>query len=197
MHCEDIREYYHAFKIGQQRRSRNSLKMRVSPEQVSHLRCYRSEFDNADYLTPALATMAMGDTNSVAFGQTSHISLLTGEFCIDDFLTLLQRPSRRNWHAGVMIDDFILIEAVDDYVAGSPTEGTSKVLAVRKAYEAAGLPRHAGKSISAELRAEFWGAQIDGEKGEARPSLKRLVPLAHIILQVLRCDIAVWRCWRY
>ena len=196
MHCEDIREYYHAFKIGQQRRSRNSLKMQVSPQQVSHLRCYREELENEEYLTPALATMAMGDTNSVAFGQTAHISLLlrTGEFNIEDFLTLLQRPSRRSWHAGVMIDDFILVEAVDDYVAGSSTEGFSKVLAVREAYEVAGLPRHEGKSISAELKAEFWGAQVDGEKGEARPSLKRLIPLAHIILQVValrHCSVAM------
>lgn len=87
MHCEDLREYYHAFEIGDQRRIRNSLKACFRPSEVQHLRCYKPELKDAGWVVPALNTMAMGDTNAVAFGQVAHLSVLlrTGEFELEDF----------------------------------------------------------------------------------------------------------------
>ena len=38
--------------------------------------------------------------------------------------------------------------------------------------------------------AEFWGAEIDGDSGKCRPSLKRLIPLVHILLRVAQLRVA-------
>ena len=94
MHCEDLREFYHAFKIGEQRRERNALKARLKPRELCHLKCFRSDLWKEEWLVPALDTMAMGDTNSVAFGQVAHLSLLlrTNEFELSDFLGLRSCP---------------------------------------------------------------------------------------------------------
>eukprot|EP00438_Fugacium_kawagutii_P003106 Skav210388 [mRNA] locus=scaffold1526:346357:350934:- [translate_table: standard] len=192
VHCEGLREFYHAFVITEQRQIRNCLKLRFRPSELQHLQCYDRSLDSEDWLVPALATMAMGDTNSVAYGQVSHLSLLlrTQEFELSDFLGLKVRPSRKHWHAGLMIDDFILLEAVESALVGSSdTLGQSKVAVVRDAYEKVGLPRHSGKSVSASSFAEFWGTEVDGQAGRARPCLKRLIPLVHILLKVLRLRV--------
>lgn len=36
-----------------------------------------------------------------------------------------------------------------------------------------------------KAHAEFWGAQFDGELGQARPNLKPRIPLSHVILKVV------------
>ena len=187
MHCEDIRDFYHAFIIGEQRCIRNALRTTVTPSEVRHLQCFTRELEDEAELIPALSTMAMGDTNSVAFGQAAHLSLLlrTGAFELEDFISLKLRPSRKSWHCGVMIDDFILFEALEKTEPLDEGAGRAKVQAVRDAYETAGLPRHPGKAVSCSTDAEFWGAQFDGEAGQARPNLKRLIPLAHVILKVV------------
>ena len=108
------------------------------------------------------------------------------------FLGLKLRPSRKSWHAGLMIDDFILLEQMPAAAAKEETKtpGALKVDAVCAAYEQVGLPRRAGKSISQSTFAEFWGAEIDGVQGRARPCLKRLIPLVHILLKVVRLRIS-------
>ena len=137
MHCEDLREIYHAFVIGDQRRVRNCLKAFFRPHQVQHLQCFSEDLASEDWLVPSLNTIAMGDTNAVAFGQVSHLSLLlrTKEFELSDFIGLKLRPSRKDWHAGLMIDDFVLVEkiTVDSTGAKMPTGGEEKVKAVCEA----------------------------------------------------------------
>eukprot|EP00438_Fugacium_kawagutii_P030227 Skav219520 [mRNA] locus=scaffold30:151922:156355:+ [translate_table: standard] len=194
MHCEDLRDFYHSFIIGEQRRQRNGLKLCFRPSQVAHLKCFQPWMHDEEWLVPSLDTMAMGDTNSVAFGQVSHLSLLlrTREFDLEDFLGLRLRPSRKTWHAGLMIDDFVLLQGVEDSEldAGAATLGQHKVAQVRKAYEEAGLPRHEGKSVSSSLTAEFWGVEVDGKRGRVRPNLKRLIPLVHVMLRTIRMGVA-------
>lgn len=193
MHCEDLREFYHAFKIGEQRRERNALKARLKPRELCHLKCFRSDLWKEEWLVPALDTMAMGDTNSVAFGQVAHLSLLlrTNEFELSDFLGLKVRPSRKDWHAGLMIDDFVLLEKVDARYTpeAGPTLGAEKLSKVREAYDQAGLPRHLGKAVESSETAEFWGAEVNGRQGRARPNLKRLIPLVHVMLKVVSLKV--------
>ena len=192
MQCEDLREFYHSFLIGDQRRCRNALKIQVKPDEVKHLKCFAEWMAGYDRLVPVLNTMAMGDTNSVTFGQVSHLSVLlrTGEFAITDFLTLTGRPSRSSWHAGLMIDDFVLLEKLPKGADPLISPGVQKIQKVREMYTSVGLPRHPDKAVSASLKAEFWGAQVDGEAGLCRPNLKRLVPLAHILLRIIDLKVA-------
>ena len=185
LHAEDLCEFYHAFIIGRQRQERNILKAYFKPSEVSHLRAYTEELAEEQFVGASLDTLAMGDTNAVAFGQTSHLSVLlrTGQFELEDFFGLKMRPSRKRWKAGLMIDDFLILEARKK--DQEETEVRQKVEAVRKAYTEVGLPRHEGKAVEGELTGEFWGAQLQGREGILRPSLKRLIPLSNVILRVV------------
>ena len=93
MFAEDLREFYHAFIISDQRVLRNALACEVRPDQVAHLQCFRQELWQADRLIPCLATMAMGDCHAVSFGQVAHLSVIlrTGAVSLDDFLMLKSR----------------------------------------------------------------------------------------------------------
>ena len=61
MHCEDLREFYHAFVIGDQRRVRNCLKTCFRPSQLRHLKCFQPSLNKEEWIVPSLNTMAMGD----------------------------------------------------------------------------------------------------------------------------------------
>ena len=190
VHTEDLREYYHAFLIPPQRQQRNAFKAVYRPNEVRHLKCYTSNLESEEFVVPALDTMAMGDLNSVAFGQTAHLSVILRNtpLDLDDFITLQGRPKRGTMHAGLLIDDFVLWEQVDlDADLDRPTDGSEIVDKVRSAYQKVGLPRHPGKAVSKSPYGEFWGAELDGIRGILRPNLKRLIPLAHILCRVVRC----------
>lgn len=90
-----------------------------------------------------------------------------------------------------MIDDFLLVEkrlkAADSFHETFGETACERIIKdVRKIYENVGLPRHAGKAVEGELRGTFWGIDFDGEAGIIHPSLKRSVPVAFIVLEMLR-----------
>ena len=186
LYAEDLREFYHCFVIGAQRRQRNILQAYFKPAEVHHLGAFKEELWDEEELVAALDTLAMGDTNAVAFGQVSHLALLlrTNEFQLEDFFGLRMRPSRKRWKAGLVIDDFLVLEARS--AEDDPEEVMKKVQKVRDSYIAHGLPRHPDKAVEGELHGEFWGGELDGEVGQIRPSLKRMIPLCNILLEVVR-----------
>ena len=186
INAEDLREFYHAFVVGAQRQERNILQGVYKPDQIRHLKSFRPELEAAKEIVAALDTLAMGDTNAVAYGQVAHLALLlrTGHFGLEDFITLKNRPSRKKWHVGLMIDDFILVEICEQ---GKRSEEVRRMVEdVRAAYVQYGLPRHEGKAVEHSTEGEFWGAQLDGVQGILRPSLKRLIPLANITIKIVQ-----------
>ena len=192
VHAEDLKDFYHSFVVGAQRRNRNHFQCKYRVSDVRHLNCFTSaDLFPSGWVVPALATMAMGDTNAVAFGQCSHLSLIlrTHEFKLSDFLTLNQKPSRERVRAGLMIDDFVVLEALDrsklETIQEKPTEGARRMSTVQQAYKQYGLLRNTKKSVSNSTKAEFWGLTVDGMVGLARPNLTRVVPLAFLALQVV------------
>ena len=192
LHAEDLKDFYHCFQVSGQRTARNSLKMLVTPSEVQHLACFKDKMKEEKMLVPCLATMAMGDLNAVAFGQTSHLAVIlrTGQLRLTDFLGLRMRPSRKEVSAGLMIDDFVVFETIErrawEKLQGEPSPGAKIVKEVREAYDAAGLPRHPGKAVEQSLEGECWGMEINGREGVVRPCLKRVIPLANVILQLVQ-----------
>ena len=66
--------------------------------------------------------------------------------------------------------------------------------ALHKAYHRAELPRHKGKSIWGASQAEFWGAEVLGVEGIARPNFKRTIPVvSFFVAETLRVDHAIVR----
>lgn len=46
------------------------------------------------------------------------------------------------------------------------------------------------QAVSGETAGTFWGGQLDGMAGTIKPSFARLIPLAHILLRVIRLKTA-------
>ena len=188
MHAEDLREFYHAFRISRQRELRNSFKMRVKPSQVRDLKAFSEKLWQHETVVPLLATMAMGDLNAVAMAQTAHLGVLLQRtpLVLDDFITLKQRPQRSSWFAGLMIDDLILAEVLPNEAKNDSGECSELMRSIHEAYADVGLPRHEGKSVQCASSCSFWGVTVSGEEGWARPNLSRAVPLTFLLLEVCR-----------
>lgn len=196
LHAEDLQDFYYSFITGPQRQSRNCLKCKYRPEELQHLACFKEAHRSSKWLVPVLSTMAMGDTNAVSMGQTAHLSVIlrTGLLKLEDFVCLRQRPSREKIRAGLMIDDFVLFESMDkkafEEMRQQRTPGGKIVDTVRAAYTEAGLVRSVEKAVEQQLKGEFWGLQCDGERGILKPNLKRTVPLAFVLVKMVKCGHA-------
>ena len=162
--------------------------MAVTPAEVRHLACFDPSLEGESILYLALSTMAMGDCNAVSYGQASHLGLIlqSGALRLSDFVTLTGRPSRKQFIAGLMIDDLVLLQRMKPGEDISRCEAKLAVDTTRRAYETAGLPRHEGKAVEGETSGNFWGLQLDGKRGWCRPNLSRCVPLVRIIAEVVR-----------
>ncbi|CAE7248000.1 unnamed protein product [Symbiodinium sp. CCMP2592] len=190
IHTEDLKEFYHSFIVGEQRAKRNALALELTFEDVSHLRACSKSLRGCRII-PSLNTMAMGDLNAVALGQTAHLSVLlrSGVLRLSDFITLQGRPGRPGSQiAGLLIDDFILLDPVPRQLPSPCFEpaGVRTMRAVTESYRSSGLPRNESKAVSRAAIAEFWGGRLDGRSGLLRPGPKRTSALAQFILQLVR-----------
>eukprot|EP00438_Fugacium_kawagutii_P025277 Skav207212 [mRNA] locus=scaffold1244:113945:117027:+ [translate_table: standard] len=73
--------------------------------------------------------MAMGDLNAVAYGQAAHLGVLlqSGAITFSDIVSLKGRPRREDWVAGLMIDDFVLLDICDPKEPCEQTKGEQVV----------------------------------------------------------------------
>ena len=188
IYLEDLREFYHAFRVSRERCHRNALAMNLSASEVCELsQCCKSLSSGA--WVPCLNTLAMGDKHAVGFGQTSHLAVVLrhSRLQLRDFVTLRGRPPRGPGPvAGLLIDDLVLLDMVEK---GKPVESgpcASIIQDVRAGYSATGLPRHSGKAVEGASEGEFWGGHLDGRSGLLTPNLKRVVPLAFLVTRVVR-----------
>ena len=85
-----------------------------------------------------------------------------------------------------MIDDFVCGQKVSRSSArSSPSDGAQAAARLSDAYVREGLIPHTGKAFRDQIKATFWGTDIDGEAGIVRGSLQRAIPLMYVILRVL------------
>ena len=102
----------------------------------------------------------MGDTHAVGYGQTSHLAVVLrcSRLKLRDFVTLRGRPPRSpSLVAGLLIDDLILLDFVRQGLPRQPSLGSEVIQEIRADYEAAGLPRPAGKAVHDAPRGDFLG----------------------------------------
>eukprot|EP00434_Breviolum_minutum_P008447 symbB.v1.2.007452.t1/scaffold445.1/size204899/15 len=98
--CEDLRDYYYYFRVSRQRSARNALKFELTHAEASKFRAYREVVDptSSPFLVPSLRTMAMGDLNSVEYGQQSHLQIaLSCGILPTDLLTMKGSFPRQAW----------------------------------------------------------------------------------------------------
>lgn len=113
---EDLRDFYYYFVVSQERSCRNSLAITLTKQEASQFKAFHKLSDKSfDRFVPSLRTMAMGDKNAVEYGQQSHAQLcLATGLRLTDLLTLRGSMPRQAWAAGVLIDDFIVVEKVPE-----------------------------------------------------------------------------------
>ena len=67
-----------------------------------------------------------------------------------------------------------------------PSEGAERADRMQQVYEDVNLIPNKKKAFRDEVDSSFWGADLGGKEGLARGSLKRAVPLAGIILRLVK-----------
>ena len=87
---------------------------------------------------------------------------------------------------GLVIDDFVALSRVSrESFQHGPSDGAEGADQMQRAYEDVKLIPNKKKAFRDELQASFWGADVDGEAGVVRGSLKRAIPLTGIILRLV------------
>ena len=186
---EDLKDFYYFFCVSTERAARNSLAFELTAQEAKMFQAVDGLEDSAFYV-PALATMAMGDINSVEYGQAAHTMLALNEGVrFEDLLCMRGRAPRQDLAVGLVIDDLIVMEQVLD---ATPSPLQSELLADKmvQAYSRVGLVANDSKRFRAEERASFWGIFVDGREGLIRAQLERIVPAAMLTSQVARNGVA-------
>ncbi|CAE7735292.1 unnamed protein product, partial [Symbiodinium necroappetens] len=192
----DLKDYYYHYIISHQRLVRNSLAGFVDESVARSFSCFEEQLDGTGPYRAALNSMAMGDLNSVEFGQLAHLSLsLQAQvFFPEEMLTLKSRAPRSSIAGGVVIDDLFIAEKIDrarmNELGSGTTAGALRLKRAEKAYVDSGLKQNFKKSFSEKVRAEVWGAEIDGEVGTCRPLTCRLIPVLSITVDIIKTKAA-------
>lgn len=179
---EDLKDYYFNFIVSQQRTRRNCIAFKLSRQQAMQFQCFPRDDNRTQEFLPCLQTLAMGDLNSVEFGQQSHMQLaLATGLTLQDCLVLRGVAPRQHWAIGIVIDDFVCVEKIPMELT-DPQEMRSCQIAdtMQRAYAEVGLRANEKKRFRADAFPKFWGAAINGESGVIRAQLERTLPIAMV-----------------
>lgn len=197
----DLRDFYYLFEVSNERACRNALAGSISVADAKQFSCYHDGLDCGEPIFGGLATLAMGDTQAVSLAQTCHLGMALQTHVANqhNLLTLSGPVPRCNDMVGIIIDDFVSLSIckndrtpANDCVSSSndiPSEGARLATKMQDFYKTVGLIPHEGKAFRDEAIASFWGADVNGELGTVRGSLKRCIPLCSIILQITKLRV--------
>ena len=196
IHSTDLSDYYYHFVISSERVVRNCLAAEYTQSTARAFSSFEfTEAQAAERYRPALGSLAMGDINSVEFGQLSHLSLTlaAGAVSAEELLTLRSTCPRSRLQAGIIIDDLVMLEKQSEEARASmepgDSEGARRMNIMKEAYRSAKLVQNEKKSFIEACRAQVWGADIDGVKGVVRPIAERLIPVISLTVEVARAGV--------
>jgi hypothetical protein len=190
----DARDFYNLFEVSRNRSARNAFALHLAPEECRRygLTCWDEKFADCEYVVPALSTLAMGDAQAVELAQTAHLGLALQKGILSpERMVALRLPLPRARVGGIVIDDFVSLARVPrSLVSAGPTPSEGALLAdkMQDAYREVGLIPREDKAQRDFTKCSFWGIDLDGGRGLVRGSLKRAVPLAYLVSQVIEID---------
>ena len=145
------------------------------------------------YLTSRV--LPMGFINSVGIAQHVH-RVLVQRSVPRPLRDLASREIRKDaplpdtssaWR--VYLDNYDLLEKFPrECLVEHRGTVAPEVMGLRGAYESVGMPRHEGKSVSREVKAEVQGAIVDGAKGLAYPKGGKLIK--YTVMAILFCQLS-------
>ena len=185
----DLRDFYYLFKATPARSRRNVLVGPMHPSELSHLNALKPHHHSAREVYGALGSLAMGDSQAVELAQSCHLGLglQSNVVTADNLLTMYKPVPRTATMVGLVIDDFVALSKVPSACEGKKeSEGAMRADKIQQAYEDVRLIPNKKKAFRDEVQSSFWGADVDGREGLVRGSLKRAIPLAGIILRLVK-----------
>eukprot|EP00435_Cladocopium_sp_Y103_P050506 s1798_g15.t1 len=194
---EDLRDYFYQFAVNKERTSRNVLQGSLTIEEAREV--FGDSFSwPHSRVAVGLSNLAMGDLSAVEFAQCGHLGLLLqgGAVRVSELLTLHGSIPRGLLQIGIIVDDLVILQqvlrsALDEFGVDVAAELSAKRLALaRKAYHEAHLLNNEKKGFAGETCTNFWGIDIDGNKGLLRASQRRLWPCMVITLRVCALGLA-------
>ncbi|OLQ11504.1 hypothetical protein AK812_SmicGene4650 [Symbiodinium microadriaticum] len=92
---------------------------------------------------------------------------------------------------GIIIDDLICLEVLASRALREGQEGVSsqQVRGMLPRYISSGLVPHEKKTFYQKVQADFWGASLDGEVGQVRASLSRVLPVSLVTSMIVRIGL--------
>lgn len=187
----DLKDFYYFFRSTPARAYRNVLVGPMHPKELCHLHSFRPELLQSPTVYGCLNTLAMGDTQAVELAQACHIGIAAQHQIVNEQnLLSLQKPTPRTKDAvGIVIDDFVVLtkQKKDEE---KPSSGAIRTSQMEEAYQKVGLMPNIDKGFRDEEKATYWGADVDGKLGTVRGSLKRAIPVAGLIIDMVRIGFA-------
>ena len=181
----DLKDFFYQFKVSRERMVtvRNCLSCSLSQDDVDEI-FGKGKVKVNGRAQVGLNTMAVGDCSACEYAQASHLCLLfeKGVFTQSELITLCSPTPRGGIHAGVTIDDLILLEVAPLSLIESPhpwprTSSDVRMTLADLAYEGAALLTNSKRAFQNEPECRFWGVELDGIVGLVRPARSRLWPL--------------------
>ena len=214
--AHDISNYYHVCKVSLARALTNQLGPPVKLADFVGGRAFAALADRCGLprvgraalrgirVRACQGAMPMGDINAVDFGQVAHMRALREAGCLaDDTLTTYRGHfPRGDLVDGVVVDDYVIVHRLpraelkpEANAPVRPDEARSR--GALKAYATHGLPEAAHKRQEQVLRANVWGAWLDGDRGwicAAREFVLRTLGVTSAILRLGCCSGDVLSC---
>ena len=105
----DIRDFYHLFRVNDERCRRNVLVGTITPKEAECLSCFEKHMHRHHELHVGLSCLAMGDTQAVEIAQTCHLGLCVQKkiVCKNTLVSMSLPVPRGKVGCGVVIDDFV------------------------------------------------------------------------------------------
>ena len=165
MSGDDLSNFFYTFRVNESRVSRNFLEWKIPVDVVKDFKSFPDSLRDEQYVYACLCTLAMGDSAACDYAQTAHLSmgLQAGCFTPEQLISIHGRVPRSNMMAGIIIDDFILLERVArDAVCGEQSNIARRRM--HDIYKRVGLEAHPTKGFADEEVAEFGGLPSTARK---------------------------------
>lgn len=188
----DLRDFYYGFLATPSRSRRNVLVGEVPTRAVQHLHCMKPRLHHEPALCASMATLAMGDCQAVELAHTCHMGLsiqsniLTPATC----LAMGLPPPRGDTMVGILIDDFISLSLTPEKEDSQPSKAAALADEMQQAYQDVKLLPNHKKAFRDQEISSFWGADVDGRRGEVRGALRRALPVSALCLEVAKIGYA-------
>ena len=191
MSGDDLSNFFYTFRVNYDRGTRNFLDWKIPVKVAKKFKSFPSHLYKEEFVVACLTSLAMGDSSACEYAQTAHVALglQSNAFSPEHLITMHGRIPRSPFVAGIIIDDFVLLEKVAMNASSSLISGERRKR-MHNMYSSVGLEAHPTKGFCDSERSSFWGADVDGRKGLIRGNVIGAASLAWVTSRIASMGIS-------